>query len=549
MRGWAGAGGPRDRERALAAARAGPDEQLTVRLWLLRAARAPAQREPATAGAAADVVASPSRSSRRARRRASSSCGQTLDRLAPLDPSFVSVTCGAGGSGERRDARRAARDRARGRRCRLAGHLTCVGRSRAEVDDDDRALLGRRRPPHRRAARRHARRPRRRSSRIRTATPSSRRAGRGDPPAVAPFEVSVAAYPEPHPDSRLAAPRSRRARAQGRRRRDPRDHPVLLRHRRDRAGCATGSIGAGIALTVVPGIMLATNFAGVARMAARCGASIPELAGRALRRPRRRPADAQARRRDRRRRAGRPAAPRGLRGLPLLHAQPGRLAPAVCRLLDVRPAGTERRMSAGGMSAGALARKRRIEALHAAAAERILVLDGSWGAKIQELRLTEEEFRGERFADHPLPLRGNNDVLCLTRPEVITELTRRLPRRRRRHHLDQHLHRRRRSRRPTTAPRRRPRAEPRRGAGSRARPPTASRRPIPSQAALGRRARSARPTARCRCRPTSTIPAPGRSTSTRSTTPTASRRSRSTTAASTCSWSRRCSTRSTPRRR
>ncbi len=68
------------------------------------------------------------------------------------------------------------------------------------------------------------------------------------------------------------------------------------------------------------------------------------------------------------------------------------------------------------------ARIARIEALHAAAAERILVLDGSWGAKIQELRLTEEDFRGERFINHSHPLRGDMDVLCLTRPAVITEL-------------------------------------------------------------------------------------------------------------------------------
>ncbi len=67
-------------------------------------------------------------------------------------------------------------------------------------------------------------------------------------------------------------------------------------------------------------------------------------------------------------------------------------------------------------------RERRIAALHAAAAERILVLDGAWGAQIQEHRLTEEQFRGERFRDHPVPLRGNNDILCLTRPELISEL-------------------------------------------------------------------------------------------------------------------------------
>ena len=68
-------------------------------------------------------------------------------------------------------------------------------------------------------------------------------------------------------------------------------------------------------------------------------------------------------------------------------------------------------------------REKRIEALKAAATERILVLDGAWGAQIQEYRLSEEQFRGERFADHPLPLKGNNDVLSITRPEVIEELT------------------------------------------------------------------------------------------------------------------------------
>ncbi len=67
-------------------------------------------------------------------------------------------------------------------------------------------------------------------------------------------------------------------------------------------------------------------------------------------------------------------------------------------------------------------REVRIAALHEAAARRILVLDGAWGAKIQELGLTEEQFRGERFADHPQPLRGNTDLLCLTRPAVVSEL-------------------------------------------------------------------------------------------------------------------------------
>jgi 5-methyltetrahydrofolate--homocysteine methyltransferase len=51
--------------------------------------------------------------------------------------------------------------------------------------------------------------------------------------------------------------------------------------------------------------------------------------------------------------------------------------------------------------------------------ERILVLDGAMGTMIQRHMLTEEDFRGERFKAHPRDLRGNNDMLVLTRPDVI----------------------------------------------------------------------------------------------------------------------------------
>jgi len=51
--------------------------------------------------------------------------------------------------------------------------------------------------------------------------------------------------------------------------------------------------------------------------------------------------------------------------------------------------------------------------------ERILVLDGAMGTMLQRHRFTEEDFRGERFADHPKDLRGNNDLLCLTRPDAV----------------------------------------------------------------------------------------------------------------------------------
>ncbi|MCA6258509.1 MAG: homocysteine S-methyltransferase family protein, partial [Phenylobacterium sp.] len=69
-----------------------------------------------------------------------------------------------------------------------------------------------------------------------------------------------------------------------------------------------------------------------------------------------------------------------------------------------------------------MTRADRIAALKAAARERILVLDGSWGVMIQKRDLDEADYRGERFAGHPGQLKGNNDLLCLTRPDIITEL-------------------------------------------------------------------------------------------------------------------------------
>ncbi|MCB2378466.1 methionine synthase [Hymenobacter sp. BT635] len=51
--------------------------------------------------------------------------------------------------------------------------------------------------------------------------------------------------------------------------------------------------------------------------------------------------------------------------------------------------------------------------------QRILVLDGAMGTMIQRHTLEEADFRGTRFADHPKPLRGNNDLLSLTRPDII----------------------------------------------------------------------------------------------------------------------------------
>ena len=59
--------------------------------------------------------------------------------------------------------------------------------------------------------------------------------------------------------------------------------------------------------------------------------------------------------------------------------------------------------------------------------EKILILDGAMGTEIQKYHLTEEDFRGERFRDLPGMMKGNNDMLNITRPDVIfTDATWRL---------------------------------------------------------------------------------------------------------------------------
>jgi len=69
-----------------------------------------------------------------------------------------------------------------------------------------------------------------------------------------------------------------------------------------------------------------------------------------------------------------------------------------------------------------MTRADRIARLKQIARERILVLDGSWGVMFQREGLTEQDFRRGHFENHAHPLKGDNDLLCLTRPDLVTKL-------------------------------------------------------------------------------------------------------------------------------
>ncbi len=64
----------------------------------------------------------------------------------------------------------------------------------------------------------------------------------------------------------------------------------------------------------------------------------------------------------------------------------------------------------------------RTAALHARLEEAILLLDGGLGTMIQRVAPTEDDFRGDRFGDHPIPLKGNNDLLSITRPAILADI-------------------------------------------------------------------------------------------------------------------------------
>ena len=69
-------------------------------------------------------------------------------------------------------------------------------------------------------------------------------------------------------------------------------------------------------------------------------------------------------------------------------------------------------------------RQKRIISLIETLDSRIMLLDGAMGTMIQSYGLSEDDFRGDRFSDWPSDLKGNNDLLSITRPQVIREIHR-----------------------------------------------------------------------------------------------------------------------------
>lgn len=198
---------------------------------------------------------------------------RAVDQLAGADPDYFSVTYGAGGSTRDRTARVVDMVGARTGRP-VAHHLTCVGASRDEVDRLAKGL-------HDKGITRIVA--------LRGDLPQGQSLapdGYGDAAElvaglrrVADFDISVAAYPEVHPEAASAQAdldHLKRKLDAGAARAITQyafDTDVILRFV-DRARAA------GITAPIVPGIMPVTNFAGIKRFSAMCGASVPDWLAR-----------------------------------------------------------------------------------------------------------------------------------------------------------------------------------------------------------------------------------------------------------------------------
>src|SRR5688572_8959784 len=214
--------------------------------------------------------------------------------------------------------------------------------------------------------------------------------------------------------------RPRQPARQDRRGRDPGNHPVLLRDRclssfprplRGVRHCCADRAGN-------PSDHALSAHAAVCRA---LRSERPRLAQGTLRWARRRRRHPPADRRERRDRAGPPAPGGGRRRVSFLHAEPRR---ADLRDLSCTRRAFKRRAT-GGCRELSMLRQERLREFRRLLDERIVILDGAMGTVIQSYRLEESEYRGARFRDWARDLKGNNDLLSITRPELIAEIHRR----------------------------------------------------------------------------------------------------------------------------
>ena len=100
---------------------------------------------------------------------------------------------------------------------------------------------------------------------------------------------------------------------------------------------------------------------------------------------------------------------------------------AICHLAGAAPArcaaaSAPGQGARGGLRSNAMQRKPTFAALQAAADKRILIIDGAMGTMIQRYKLDEDGYRGERFKDWQRDVKGNNDLLVLTQPQIIGKI-------------------------------------------------------------------------------------------------------------------------------
>ncbi|MCW5718925.1 MAG: methylenetetrahydrofolate reductase [NAD(P)H] [Bauldia sp.] len=375
---------------------------------------------------------------------------RSIERLAPLAPDFVSVTYGAGGSTRQRTHHTIERI-LNETILAPAAHLTCVGAARAEVDEvisayremGVRRIVALRGDPPAGAGTRYEAHP---------------QGYGGSPELVAGikllgnFDVSVAAYPEKHPESGSIEAdieilkRKVDAGADEAITQFFFDNAVFERYV-DRVRAA------GIDIPIVPGLLPIHSFKQMVTFAEKAGASVP---GWLAERFEKVGEDPDARHELAAELAAKQVQDLIAAGHDRIHIYTLNRAELTCAVFDalglgpvaatakpqssidlgvrrmpqLKPATPAAETPASVVTEAVtvtpfpMKRPDAKATITATAADRVLVLDGAMGTVIQTYKFDEAAFRGERFKDWEKDLRGNNDLLNLTQPDTIRAIHR-----------------------------------------------------------------------------------------------------------------------------